>query len=71
MLVTSTRLQKYIIIILILDLSVRACVHPDPSVRTSGIHLTGAKKFLFLGTAGLERYDRESTDMASNGPSHN
>ena len=38
--------------------------------EVTGSHLTRAKKFIFLGIAGLGRYNRQPTDTASNGPSH-
>ena len=37
--------------------------------EVTGSHLTLAKKFLFLGTAGLGLYNRQPTDTTSNGPS--
>ena len=35
--------------------------------EVTGSHLTQAKKFLFLGVAGLGFYNRQPTDTASNG----
>ena len=46
-----------IIIILILHLSVRACVTYEQEVTRS--HLTQAKKFFFLSIAGLGHYNRQ------------
>ena len=38
--------------------------------EVTGSLLIRAKKFLFLGTIGLGRYNRQPTDTASDGPSH-
>ena len=47
---------------------VRLCIRAYER-EVTGSRSTLAKKFLFLGIAGLRRYNRWPTDMASDGPS--
>ena len=49
---------------------VRACVHVYER-EVTGSQSTRAKKLLLLGIAGLGCYNRQPTDVASNGPSSN
>ena len=60
--------KSVISVILILDLSIRACIPYEWEV--TGSHLTKAKKFLFLGTAGLWCYKTQTTNTDSNSLSH-